>query len=85
MSTQERRPRGRPRPTETIDRDQKILSFLEAHGPATRNLLAAHLDLTKTQAYLALSRLRNEDRVRKCVDPETNAVVWSAGSEEPCP
>lgn len=84
MSTKERRPRGRPRPTETIQRDETILGYLEDHGQATRNHLAEVLGLDKTQTYLSLSRLRAAGLIRKCVDKTTNAVVWSAGAEEPC-
>jgi uncharacterized membrane protein len=84
MSTQERRPRGRPRPNETLLRDRLILDCLTEHGPATRNQLAEGLGLDKTKTYLALSRLRAAGLIRKCVDKTTNAVVWSADAEEPC-
>lgn len=84
MTTQERRPRGRPRPAETIQRDETILGYLEDHGQATRNEIAQALGLDKTKTYLSLSRLRAAGLIRKCVD-RANDVVWSAGAEEPCP
>ena len=40
MPEQTTRPRGRPRPQETIDRDRRILEHLKESGPLTRNQIA---------------------------------------------
>lgn len=68
-SVEEVRPRGRPRPQETIERDFKILEYLKSSGPKTRNQLAEDLDLSKTKTYLALDRLRRQGLVRTCTTP----------------
>lgn len=55
--------RGRPRPQETIDRDEQILNLLVESGkPRTRNEIMQETGLTSVQVYLSLSRLRLEDR-----------------------
>lgn len=72
----DKRPRGRPRPQETIERDQKILSLLRDLGPRTRNTIAEDLGLSVTIVYLSLDRLRREDKVQ--IRPDTNGpgAVW---------
>jgi len=81
----EKRPRGRPRPQATIDRDQKILDQLGREGPQTRNALAETLGLDKTITYLALDRLRRAGLVRICADTAGPGAVWSADVSSPCP
>jgi predicted ArsR family transcriptional regulator len=61
--TETKRPRGRPRPAETVERDRAILAYLKEHGPQSRNDLAMALLLDKTVTYLALTRLRNQGKV----------------------
>lgn len=68
-SVEEVRPRGRPRPQETIDRDIRILKHLRSEGARTRNQLAEDLGLSKTKTYLALDRLRRQGLVRTCTTP----------------
>jgi predicted ArsR family transcriptional regulator len=85
MSTENRRPRGRPRPQETIDRDQAILAYLTEHGPTTRNAVAEALGLSKTVAYLSLDRLRREGRTRLCGPAGGPDAVWTTEVDQPCP
>lgn len=82
---EEKRPRGRPRPQATIDRDRMILKCLTDLGPQTRNALADGLGLDKTIVYLALDRLRRAGEVRICADTAGPGSVWSADVEAPCP
>lgn len=78
----EPRRRGRPRPQETIDRDEKILAEL-AEGQATRNALAKRLELDNTATYLALDRLRKQGRVRKCAGDGPH-TIWALADGQPC-
>lgn len=80
-----KRPRGRPRPQETIDRDRAILAYLKTNGPQTRNDLAAQLLLDKTVTYLALDRLRRAGQVRTCTAKGGPHVLWTTGVDQPCP
>lgn len=53
------RPQGRPRPTETIERDHRVLDLLR-QAPRTRNELRELLGMdpgTETRVYLSLRRL----------------------------
>lgn len=79
-----KRPRGRPRPEATIERDAKIYSLLVERGPLTRNEVAGAMGITPTLAYLALDRLRRAQQVRKCAGTGSN-TVWSSAVQEPCP
>lgn len=81
----DKRPRGRPRPQETVDRDTAILAQLRLNGPQTRNQLAASLGVSLTKTYLALDRLRQDGKVRICADTAGPGSVWSADVEAPCP
>lgn len=83
--TESKRPRGRPRPQATIERDEKIMKCLSAGGPKSRNALADELGLDKTIVYLALSRLRGQGRVRTCADTAGPSTLWSSEVESPCP
>jgi predicted transcriptional regulator len=83
----EQRPRGRPRPQETIDRDRKILERLRAQGPQTRNALAEDLGENKSRVWLSLNRLRNDGLIRKCTSAAegSSEMVWTAEVDQPCP
>lgn len=81
----EKRPRGRPRPQATIERDEKIMEYLRAHGPQTRNDLSAALLLPKTVTYLALNRLRDKGLVRICAAQGGPNVLWTHEVTQPCP
>lgn len=87
--TEVRRPRGRPRPDETIARDQEILNVLRDHGPQSRNSLAdlIGMDEDRTKVYLSLRRLREQGMVRICAPCEKGSdLVWMAVEEDkPCP
>lgn len=82
--TQKKRPRGRPRPQETIERDKAIMEYLAEHGPQTRNHLAMALLLDKTVTYLALSRLRDEGKVKLCGPQGGPEARWTAEVDKPC-
>jgi predicted ArsR family transcriptional regulator len=62
--TTKKRGRGRPRPQDTIRRDQTALRLL-AEQPMTRDELAARLRCTSHLAYLALWRLNNDGLVER--------------------
>lgn len=62
--------RGRPRPEETIQRDERVVRIL-SRGPMSRNRLWQALkeeepSVTSSQVWLSLDRLRNLGRVRLC-------------------
>lgn len=70
------RRRGRPRPSETIQRDELVLTRLrEASKPLTREETATAAELTPSLAYLALWRLRKNGLVKRT--HENGKHVWS--------
>jgi len=79
-----RRRRGRPRPTENIDRDNMIEEILRKQGAMTRNALADQIKLSYSLTYLALDRLRKQGRVRRCLQ-DKGLTVWTTEVENPCP
>jgi hypothetical protein len=81
MQQAERR-RGRPRPTETIERDEHIYELL-GRGFSSRGQLAQETGLTTDLVALALGRLRRAGRVRQCLDG--GVIVWSVADDTPCP
>lgn len=83
--TESKRPRGRPRPQETVDRDRALLAYLGQNGPQSRNALAEALGLDKTITYLALDRLRRGGQVRTCADTAGPTTLWSSDVGAPCP
>lgn len=83
--TEEKRPRGRPRPQETIDRDNAIIQYLKENGPQTRNALAMALLIDKTKTYLALDRLRRDGRVQLCGAKGGPDALWTQDVSKPCP
>lgn len=56
--------RGRPRPAETIARDEQVLAALTAAGAEglTRPNLAAATELPGNQVYLSLYRLKRDGK-----------------------
>ncbi|MDT0387796.1 hypothetical protein [Streptomyces dubilierae] len=74
--------RGRPRPAETIERDERIYTILTA-GPRSRGQLAQETDLSTDLVHLALGRLRRAGRVRQCLSG--GVIVWSVADDTPCP
>lgn len=83
--TEHKRPRGRPRPEETIRRDQAVLAALKEHGPQTRNALADRLGEGKSKVWLSLDRLRRDGAVRLCGPAGGPDAVWTSEVSEPCP
>lgn len=84
MDTDDKPRRGRPRPEDTIKRDQKIVDLLAEDGPLTRNTISDRLGISHTLAYLALDRLRKNNRVKRCLQQDGSSV-WSTEVEAPCP
>lgn len=82
--TKEKRPRGRPRPQETVIRDNRVRQYLALHGPHSRNQLAAALGYEKSHVYLSLSRLRAAGQVRTC-GGNGEDTVWTTEVSKPCP
>lgn len=56
--------RGRPRPTETVDRDQRIFDALASHGKS-RVTLASELGIEPNLVYLSLWRMKRAQRVER--------------------
>lgn len=74
--------RGRPRPIETIERDERIYELLATES-MSRGQLAQETSLTTDLVALALGRLRRDGRVRQCLDG--GVIVWSVADGTPCP
>lgn len=83
--TEQKRPRGRPRPEETIRRDKAVLASLKQHGPQTRNALADRLGEGKSKVWLSLDRLRRDGLVRLCGPQGGPDAVWTSEVAKPCP
>lgn len=71
--------RGRPRPDEVVQRDEKVFEALTA--PMTRKQVAESTGITESHAYLSLLRLRNSGRI---THERTGAGhVWARAVEAP--
>lgn len=57
--------RGRPRPTEVKERDEKILAEITAHEAHTRASLEEALKMTQNEVYMSLFRLRTAGKIEK--------------------
>ncbi len=84
MTDNDKPRRGRPRPAEAIERDERIRGLLDDQGPQTRNQIAEKLTITHSLTYLALDRLRKQGVVKRCLLPD-GSTVWSTDTESPCP
>jgi predicted Rossmann fold nucleotide-binding protein DprA/Smf involved in DNA uptake len=73
--------RGRPRPAETIERDESIYEIVKA-GARSRGQLAQQTGLTTDLVALALRRLQRAGRVRQCL--QDGVIVWSIADGTPC-
>lgn len=62
---EEKRGRGRPRPTATVERDDLILRALHVQGPLGRQTLADMFGVNPNIVYLSLNRLRRLGQVKK--------------------
>lgn len=72
--------RGRPRPAETIERDEKVFAAL--HEPRTLAQLAESTGLEKKQVYLSLYRLKRDRRAER--SRNGGAHMWAkVGAEAP--
>jgi DNA-binding Lrp family transcriptional regulator len=85
VMTDEKRPRGRPRPKETVDRDNAIYRYLLAEGPKTNNEIMEHFGLPRMIVWLSLDRLRKAGRIRTCAKQSGPGTLWSAHLDRPCP
>lgn len=65
--------RGRPRPNDVIERDDRVFAALET--PATRAELVARTGLGPNEIYLSLYRLKRDGRIAR-VRSETGKHTW---------
>lgn len=66
--------RGRPRPAETIDRDEKVFAALRDGGPKTKSQLADATGLTGNAVYLSLFRLSRDGRIERGAEGDQRHV-----------
>jgi transposase len=72
VTAPQRPQRGRPRPAETIARDEQILAMLRENPDGlARNDIAEAMGLNKSVTYLSLDRLRRQGLATK-VSPESS-------------
>lgn len=96
--TQPKRPRGRPRPQEAIERDRTVLALLQDKGPMTRNQLCELTGVEQTKMYLCLDRLRKQGLTKLCQPPQPEPTgdgkrtpvlrpdrIWTVATDQPCP
>jgi hypothetical protein len=78
---------GRPRPQDTIARDNAVYETLVANGPLTRSAVAEKMSITPSLAYMSLFRLARDGRVRRTQGGEGDAKshTWEAVPEAPAP
>lgn len=79
-----KRPQGRPRPDETVERDAKVLALLQ-EGDMTRNQIAQRLGLKPVITYLSLSRLRDANKARLVHQRAMTGskAIWTAQVDDP--
>lgn len=77
-----RSPRGRPRPEETIRRDERILALVR-QKPMSRNQICEKTRLSGSLVWLSLNRLRLAGEVKLCQG--IGERVWTADTGSPCP
>jgi len=73
--SENKRGRGRPRPSSTLERDEEVCTFLHYNGPTGRVRLAEHFQVNQNIIYLALGRLRKAGRVTKMRDHKLH--LWA--------
>jgi predicted transcriptional regulator len=79
---------GRPRPQDTIARDNQVHQILTEKGALTRKQLADELGVTPSLAYMSLFRLRKTGRVERVSGSggdETQSHTWKAVASEQAP
>jgi hypothetical protein len=57
--------RGRPRPRDTVDRDEQVYQLLRTGGATTKSDLAVKLEQREKAVYHSLTRLRDIGKVRR--------------------
>lgn len=57
--------RGRPRPQDTMDRDEKIYQLLAQSGPLSKEEVATRLGFANNLVYMSLYRLQRDNYVRR--------------------
>lgn len=73
--------RGRPRPQDTIARDDQVLAAVPEDGTGvTRTQLAAATQLAPNAIYLSLYRLQRDKRIERA--RENGAHVWKRVSTD---
>lgn len=72
--------RGRPRPQDTIERDNKVHALLVEQGSLSRTQIAEKLGITTSLAYMSLFRLNKDGRVRRVTAEGSDAKshMWEA-------
>jgi predicted ArsR family transcriptional regulator len=72
--------RGRPRPQDTIERDNRVHQVLIDKGHLTRQQLADELGVKPSIAYMSLFRLRRDGRVQRVAGAGDDAKshTWEA-------
>lgn len=78
QATEAKRGRGRPRPSEAIQRDKYILFLLKKES-LTRNQLCELTGLDTSIVYLSLSRLRRQGKTR-LEEGAAGRRLWTAVS-----
>lgn len=81
MSTDVRR--GRPRPQETIERDELVLSLI-VNQPLSRNQIVTLTGVGPSRVWLSLNRLREKGLAKICASGR-GYPVWTARTGDPCP
>ena len=68
--------RGRPRPDDTVARDEKVLAHIQGAGAQTRAQIATALEMEGKQVYLSLYRLHRDGKIQR------SGGSWSAAGGE---
>ncbi len=71
--------RGRPRPQNTIERDESVYRLLHTKGPLTRTQVAEELGCKPSVAYMSLFRLRRDGQVQRAAgSTDARTRTWEA-------
>lgn len=76
-AAEDTRRRGRPRPQETLERDDRALASLR-EGAKTTEELAAALGVEKSIAYLSVYRLKRDGRIVPATEGRNKWTVAAA-------
>ena len=77
--------RGRGRPNDTVDRDDKVFAALDTSTePLTREQLAVAAGVESAQAYLSLYRLKRDNKVYRMTGVKGfSNKYWPVGKDVP--